>query len=145
MQFADGYLDAAIIKDCPRWDVLGLVFQMKDGSYVNSPCVEYFKVRLLTPCMRSTSTLPTPSLNSRSSKYITLTNDVQVKAIRIEPGLRVGSSTEGGIIDSDGEVIARGDESDSRAGDDEPGHLMAYGPPIQLTVDQGLATIFSPR
>jgi hypothetical protein len=69
----------------------------------------------------------------------------QVKAIRIEPGLRVGSSTEGGIIDSDGEVIARGDESDSRAGDDEPGHLMAYGPPIQLTVDQGLATIFSPR
>ncbi|ONM24348.1 Sphingosine kinase 1 [Zea mays] len=109
--FADGYLDAAIIKDCPRWDVLGLVFQMKDGSYVNSPCVEYFKV----------------------------------KAIRIEPGLRVGSSTEGGIIDSDGEVIARGDESDSRAGDDEPGHLMAYGPPIQLTVDQGLATIFSPR
>jgi hypothetical protein len=45
MQFADGYLDAAIIKDCPRWDVLGLVLQMKDGAYVNSPCVEYFKVR----------------------------------------------------------------------------------------------------
>lgn len=69
----------------------------------------------------------------------------QVKAIRIEPGLRVGSSTKGGIIDSDGEVLARGDDgSHSRAGD-EPGHLMAYGPPIQLTVDQGLATIFSPR
>ncbi|CAD6217606.1 unnamed protein product [Miscanthus lutarioriparius] len=110
-EFADGYLDAAIIKDCPRWDVVGLMFQMKDGTYVNSPCVEYFKV----------------------------------KAIRIEPGLRVGSSTKGGIIDSDGEVIARGDDgSHSRAGD-EPGHLMAYGPPIQLTVDQGLATIFSPR
>ncbi|ONM58449.1 Sphingosine kinase 1 [Zea mays] len=109
-EFADGYLDAAIIKDCPRWDVLGLVLQMKDGAYVNSPCVEYFKV----------------------------------KAIRIEPGLRVGSSTKGGIIDSDGEVLARGDGSHSRAGD-EPGHLMAYGPPIQLTVDQGLATIFSPR
>lgn len=100
-EFADGYLDAAIIKECPRWDVLGLMFQMKDGAYVNSPYVEYFKV----------------------------------KAIRIEPGLRVGSSGKGGIIDSDGEVIARADE---------PEHPMEYGPPIQLTVDQGLATIFSP-
>jgi sphingosine kinase len=66
----------------------------------------------------------------------------QVKAIRIEPGMRVGSSTKGGIIDSDGEVLARGDGS--RAGG-EPEHLMAYGPPIELTVDRGLATIFSPR
>ncbi|KAF8664483.1 hypothetical protein HU200_054658 [Digitaria exilis] len=101
-EFADGYLDAAIIKDCPRWDVMGLMVQLKDGAYVNSPYVEYFKV----------------------------------KAIRIEPGLRVGRNAKGGIIDSDGEVIARADE---------PEHLMAYGPPIQLTVDQGLATIFSPR
>ncbi|CAL5062169.1 unnamed protein product [Urochloa decumbens] len=107
-EFADGYLDCAIIRDCPRWDVLGLMFQMKDGAYVNSPYVEYFKV----------------------------------KAIRIEPGMRVGSSNKGGIIDSDGEVIARGDGS--RAGG-EAEHLMAYGPPIQLTVDQGLATIFSPK
>ncbi|KAJ1291437.1 hypothetical protein BS78_02G315500 [Paspalum vaginatum] len=110
-EFADGYLDAAIIKECPRLDVLGLMFQMKDGAYVNSPYVEYFKV----------------------------------KAIRIEPGLRVGSSSKGGIIDSDGEVIARGDGPRPRAGDEPPAHPMAYGPPIQLTVDQGLATIFSPR
>lgn len=109
LQFADGYLDAVIIKDCPRLDVLGLMTQMKDGAYVNSPCVEHFKV----------------------------------KAMRIEPGLRVDSSGKGGIIDSDGEVIARGDGF--RGGADEPEHLMAYGPPIQLTVDQGLATIFSPR
>jgi len=107
-EFSDGYLDAAIIRDCTRWDVLGLMFQMKDGAYVNSPYVEYFKV----------------------------------KAIRIEPGLRVGGGrgARGGIIDSDGEVIARGDGSRGEAE-----HLMAYGPPIQLTVDQGLATIFSPR
>jgi sphingosine kinase len=65
-----------------------------------------------------------------------------VKAIRIEPGTRVGSSTKGGIIDSDGEVLARGDVSGDGS---EPEHLMAYGPPIQLTVDRGLATIFSPR
>ncbi|XP_047069905.1 sphingosine kinase 1-like [Lolium rigidum] len=107
-QFADGYLDAAIIKDCPRSVALGLLLRMKDGSYIESPYVEYFKV----------------------------------KALRIEPGLRVGSSTIGGIIDSDGEVLARGDVTKTA---DEPEHLMAYGPPIQLTVDQGLANIFSPR
>ncbi|KAM3384966.1 hypothetical protein ACQJBY_009111 [Aegilops geniculata] len=107
-QFADGYLDAAIIKDCPWSVALGLLLRMKDGSYIESPYVEYFKV----------------------------------KALRIEPGLRVGSSTIGGIIDSDGEVLARGDRSQTK---EEPEHLMAYGPPIQLTVDQGLATIFSPR
>jgi sphingosine kinase len=65
-----------------------------------------------------------------------------VKAIRIEPGTRIGSSTKGGIIDSDGEVLARGDVFGAGS---EPEHLMAYGPPIQLTVDIGLATIFSPR
>uniref|UniRef100_A0A453BAB4 YegS/DAGK C-terminal domain-containing protein n=1 Tax=Aegilops tauschii subsp. strangulata TaxID=200361 RepID=A0A453BAB4_AEGTS len=107
-QFADGYLDAAIIKDCPWSVALGLLLRMKDGSYIESPYVEYFKV----------------------------------KALRIEPGLRVGSSTIGGIIDSDGEVLARGDRSQTK---EEPEHLMAYGPPIQLMVDQGLATIFSPR
>uniref|UniRef100_A0A0D3GSF6 DAGKc domain-containing protein n=2 Tax=Oryza TaxID=4527 RepID=A0A0D3GSF6_9ORYZ len=107
-KFGDGYLDVAIIKDCPRSALAGLMFQMKDGSYVKSPYVEYFKV----------------------------------KALRIEPGMRVGSTTKGGIIDSDGEVIARGDGSHTG---DEIEHLMAYGPPIQLTVDQGLATIFSPR
>jgi sphingosine kinase len=47
VQFSDGYLDAAIIRDCPRWDVLGLMFQMKDGAYVESPYVEYFKVCFL--------------------------------------------------------------------------------------------------
>ncbi|KAL6656772.1 hypothetical protein ACP70R_004552 [Stipagrostis hirtigluma subsp. patula] len=107
-KFADGYLDAAIIRDCPWWAVLGLMLQMKDGAYIKSPYVEYFKV----------------------------------KAIRIEPGLRVGSSNKGGIIDSDGEVIARGDEPHAGG---ELEHLMSYGPPVQLTVDQGLATIFSPR
>jgi diacylglycerol kinase family enzyme len=47
VQFSDGYLDAAIIKDCPRLDVLGLMFQVKDGAYVESPYVEYFKVCFL--------------------------------------------------------------------------------------------------
>ncbi|CAL9071489.1 unnamed protein product [Musa textilis] len=66
---------------------------------------------------------------------------LKVKAFRLEPGTRVGHPTKGGIIDSDGEVIARGDES---AENSEHKYLMAYGPPIQMIVDQGLATVFSP-
>ncbi|KAJ8497591.1 hypothetical protein OPV22_008143 [Ensete ventricosum] len=66
---------------------------------------------------------------------------LKVKAFQLEPGKRVGHPTKGGIIDSDGEVIARGDESSENS---EHKYLMAYGPPIQMIVDQGLATIFSP-
>ncbi|XP_042377771.1 sphingosine kinase 1-like [Zingiber officinale] len=61
----------------------------------------------------------------------------KVKALRLQPSSRVGQPTKGGIIDSDGEVIAGGDQPESC--------LMAYGPPIQMTVDKGLATIFSPK
>ncbi|WOL12975.1 sphingosine kinase 1-like [Canna indica] len=66
---------------------------------------------------------------------------LKVKAFRLEPGNQVRNPTKGGIIDSDGEVIARGDESAESSG---KGYLMDYGPPIQMTVEQGLAAIFSP-
>ncbi|XP_072988577.1 sphingosine kinase 2-like isoform X2 [Typha latifolia] len=107
-KFSDGYLDAVIIRECPKLALLSLMLKMSDGSYVKSPYVTYLKV----------------------------------KAFRLEPGQRVGSTNKGGIIDSDGEVIARGDGCH---GGNQQGNLMAYGPPIQMTVDQGLATIFSPR
>jgi sphingosine kinase len=72
----------------------------------------------------------------------------QVKALRLVPGQRVGNHRKGGIVDVDGEVIARGDvKLSSVNGDDKQKrqYLMSYGPPIQIDVDQGLATIFSPR
>ncbi|KAL8130409.1 hypothetical protein V2J09_019564 [Rumex salicifolius] len=64
---------------------------------------------------------------------------IKVKAFILEPGQRTTDKSKGGIIDSDGEVLARGNgtymcEMDS---------LMAYDK-IQLTVDQGLATLFAP-
>ncbi|XP_042373310.1 sphingosine kinase 2-like [Zingiber officinale] len=74
------------------------------------------------------------------SPYVTY---LKVKAFRLEPGKRVGHPTKGGIVDSDGEVIARGDYSDCDS--KQENNLMSYGPPIQMTVDKGLATIFSPR
>ncbi|XP_038981684.1 sphingosine kinase 1 isoform X2 [Phoenix dactylifera] len=67
---------------------------------------------------------------------------LKVKAFRLEPGQRVGRPSKGGIVDSDGEVIARGDRVNNG---NQQENLMSYGPPIQMTVDTGLATIFSPR
>ncbi|KAF3320967.1 sphingosine kinase 1-like isoform X1 [Carex littledalei] len=105
-KFSDGYLDAVIIRDCPKSVLLSLFFKMGDGTYVSSPYVTYIKV----------------------------------KAFRLAPGQRVGNPRKGGIIDVDGEVIARGDDKQKRKQ-----YLMSYGPPIHITIDQGLATIFCPR
>ncbi|KAJ0641417.1 putative sphingosine kinase [Helianthus annuus] len=63
----------------------------------------------------------------------------QVKAVILEPGPRAGKSTKEGIIDSDGEVLARGKgtyKSNLKS-------LMVYDK-LQVVVDQGLATLFTP-
>ncbi|KAI3745481.1 hypothetical protein L1987_58595 [Smallanthus sonchifolius] len=64
---------------------------------------------------------------------------IKVKAVILEPGTRTGESTKEGIIDSDGEVLARGKgtyKSNLKS-------LMVYDK-LQLAVDQGLATLFTP-
>lgn len=65
---------------------------------------------------------------------------LKVKAFRLSPGGCIGSSVQGGIIDVDGEVLAMG----KGALGSNDGHLMSYGPPIQVTIEKGLATIFCP-
>ncbi|XP_020596866.1 sphingosine kinase 1-like [Phalaenopsis equestris] len=67
---------------------------------------------------------------------------LKVKAFKLVPGNRVGDSAKGGIIDVDGEVIARGEGVYMCGLERDP---MTYGPPILLTVDKGLASIFSSR
>ncbi|XVF27722.1 hypothetical protein REPUB_Repub14bG0133100 [Reevesia pubescens] len=64
---------------------------------------------------------------------------LKVKAFVLEPGSRVEDPMKEGIIDSDGEVLARGNIT--YKGDQKP--LMAYDK-LQITVDQGLATLFAP-
>jgi sphingosine kinase len=62
-----------------------------------------------------------------------------VKAFILEPGSLTEDLTKEGIIDLDGEVLARGRRSykcDQKA-------PMAYDK-LQITVDQGLVTLFSP-
>nr|XP_043623875.1 sphingosine kinase 2-like isoform X2 [Erigeron canadensis] len=64
---------------------------------------------------------------------------IKVKALTLEPGPRMGNSMKEGIIDSDGEVLARGKgtyKSNLKS-------LMVYDK-LQVVVDQGLATLFTP-
>ncbi|MED6145147.1 Sphingosine kinase 1 [Stylosanthes scabra] len=64
---------------------------------------------------------------------------LKVKALILEPGPRLEKKEKEGIIDVDGEVLARGKGSyqcDKKA-------LMAYDK-LKITVDQGLATLFTP-
>ncbi|KAI3829300.1 hypothetical protein L1987_03420 [Smallanthus sonchifolius] len=63
----------------------------------------------------------------------------KVKAVILEPGSRTGDSTKEGIIDSDGEVLARG-KGTYKCGLNS---LMRYDK-LQMVVDQGLATFFTP-
>ncbi|XP_060191521.1 sphingosine kinase 1-like isoform X1 [Lycium barbarum] len=64
---------------------------------------------------------------------------LKVKAFALEPGPRADDPNKGGIIDVDGEVLARGRgtyKCDQKT-------LMTYDK-LHIKVDQGLATIFSP-
>lgn len=106
-KFSDGYIDAVILRDCPKADLLSLLMKMSDGSYVKSPHVTYLKVR----------------------------------SFRLSPGQLVENPKRGGIIDVDGEVIARGEGTHGKSQDQD---VMAYGPPIQLTMHRALATVYCP-
>ncbi|KAI3408338.1 DAGKc domain-containing protein [Psidium guajava] len=64
---------------------------------------------------------------------------MKVKAFILEPGPRIDDPTKEGIIDTDGEVLAKGN------GTFKSKHktMMAYDR-LLITLDQGLATVFSP-
>ncbi|XP_020274972.1 sphingosine kinase 1-like [Asparagus officinalis] len=103
----------------------------------------YLDVVITRDCPKSTMLSLMLKMNDGSHVKSPYVMYFKVKAFRLEPGQRVGNSKKGGIIDSDGEVLARGDgthECHQRSGD-----LMTYGPPIEMFVDKGLATIFSPK
>lgn len=70
------------------------------------------------------------------SPYVTY---LKVKALILEPGSRVTKPDKEGIIDVDGEVLASGKGTHKF----NKTTLMAYDQ-LQITMDQGLATIFTP-
>lgn len=63
-----------------------------------------------------------------------------MKAFILQPGPRTDDPTKSGIIDVDGEVLARG----SGAYKCEEDTLMRYDR-LLIRVDQGLATLFTPH
>lgn len=71
------------------------------------------------------------------SKYVEY---LKVKAFQLTPAGRFASDTQGGYIDLDGEVLARGCGSFGDGSKDP----MVYGPTIEVSVKRGLATIFRP-
>lgn len=62
-----------------------------------------------------------------------------MKSFILEPGSRTNDSTKGGIIDCDGEVLARGNGTYKC----DESSLMSYDN-LQITIDQSLATLFCP-
>ncbi|KAL8214675.1 hypothetical protein R6Q57_004124 [Mikania cordata] len=113
-KFDDGCLDLIIMRECPKLRLISLMSEMSNGNYVRSPHVLYTK-----------------TFSGQIYK--------QVKAVILEPGSRMGDSTKEGIIDSDGEVLARGKGTYNC----HLNSLMRYDK-LQIVVDQGLATVFTP-
>ncbi|KAK1378841.1 Sphingosine kinase 1 [Heracleum sosnowskyi] len=64
---------------------------------------------------------------------------LKVKAFILEPGSQTADPSKEGIIDSDGEVLARGNGTYKC----KQKSMMTYDK-LQITVEQGLATLFSP-
>jgi sphingosine kinase len=71
-----------------------------------------------------------------------LTVTLQVKSFQLSPGQLVENPKRGGIIDVDGEVVARGEGT---YGKSQHHDVMAYGPSIQLTVHRALASVYCPN
>ncbi|KAJ3686929.1 hypothetical protein LUZ61_016093 [Rhynchospora tenuis] len=80
------------------------------------------------------------STRDGSHVYSPFVTYLGVKALKLEPGQRVGDRTMGGIIDMDGEAIARGDDAIHY----DP-NWMDRGTPFLMKVDEGLATLFCPN
>ncbi|XP_075523171.1 sphingosine kinase 2-like isoform X3 [Primulina tabacum] len=79
-------------------------------------------------------------LNSGSHVKSPFVSYLKVKAFVLQPGPRTDNPDKAGIIDVDGEVLARG-KGTYKCNEET---LMSYDK-IVIKVDQGLATLFSPN
>ncbi|KAF9614122.1 hypothetical protein IFM89_015384 [Coptis chinensis] len=100
----------------------------------------YLDLIVIKDCPKTSLLMLITKLNDGTHVRSPYVMYLKVKAFILEPGHRVGDPSKGGIIDSDGEVLARGEGAYKC----EVKDLMTYGP-MKITVDQGLATLFCPR
>ncbi|RVX08568.1 Sphingosine kinase 1 [Vitis vinifera] len=128
---------------CGGGVVMEFVLSLRTKSLHQSRPLEFSDGYLDLIIIRDCPKLPLLALMSELNKGNHIKSPYvmyfKVKAFVLEPGPCTEDPTKGGIIDSDGEVLARGNgtyKCDQKA-------LMAYDN-LQIAVDQGLATVFSP-
>ncbi|XP_078428597.1 sphingosine kinase 2-like isoform X2 [Wolffia australiana] len=117
------------------------------GSDVTIPAPDakfsdgYIDVVIVKECAKPTLASLLANVSNGSHVKYPCAMYLKVKALQLEPGQRVNEPEKGGIIDVDGEVLARGSGTYLNGKSTD---LMDYGTPIKVTVDQGLATVFAP-
>ncbi|XP_047938715.1 sphingosine kinase 1-like isoform X2 [Salvia hispanica] len=143
----------------PNVDIKSLNWRMIDGPFVSvwlhnvpwgaedtkaAPDAEFSDGCLDLIMIKETPKLPLlklmTELNSGGHVKSPYVSYLKVKAFILQPGPRTDDPTKSGIIDVDGEVLARG----SGAYKCEEDTLMRYDR-LLIRVDQGLATLFTPH
>ncbi|KAL6567449.1 hypothetical protein OROGR_001117 [Orobanche gracilis] len=100
----------------------------------------YLDLIMIKDCPKLSLLKLMTELNSGDHVKFPFVSYLKVKAFVLQPGSRTNDPTKGGIIDVDGEVLARGNGAYKCEGKT----LMSYDK-LLIKVDQGLATLFSPK
>ncbi|PHT66011.1 hypothetical protein T459_30436 [Capsicum annuum] len=100
IMFSDGYLDVFVMKDCPKLSLSMLMSSVSKGD-------GYLDVVVMKDCPKLSLAMLMSSMNKgghvRSPHILYL----KVKAFVLEPGPLADDPNKEGIIDVDGEVLAR--------------------------------------
>ncbi|KAL6573932.1 hypothetical protein OROHE_001474 [Orobanche hederae] len=143
----------------PKYDMKSLNWRKVDGPFVSvwlhnvpwgsegtmaAPDAQfsdgYLDLIMIKDCPKLSLLKLMTELNSGDHVKFPFVSYLKVKAFVLQPGSRTNDPTKGGIIDVDGEVLARGNGAYKCEGKT----LMSYDK-LLIKVDQGLATLFSPK
>ncbi|EPS68311.1 d-erythro-sphingosine kinase, partial [Genlisea aurea] len=143
----------------PEFDSKSLNWRKIDGPFISvwlhnvpwgsettmaAPSAEfsdgYIDLVLIKDCPKLPLLMLMTAMNSGGHVKFPYVSYLKVKAFVLEPGARTDAPEKEGIIDVDGEVLARGRGSYRY---ENGGAVMRYGK-VVVRVDQGLATLFAP-
>ncbi|KAK6149852.1 hypothetical protein DH2020_017377 [Rehmannia glutinosa] len=143
----------------PKFDIKSLNWRKIDGPFVSvwlhnvpwggedtmaAPDAQfsdgYLDLIMIKDCPKLSLLKSMTELNNGGHVRFPHVSYLKVKAFVLQPGSRIDDPTKAGIIDVDGEVLARG----KGAYKCEEKTLMSYDK-LLIKVDQGLATLFAPK
>ncbi|KAL6546666.1 hypothetical protein OROMI_022387 [Orobanche minor] len=143
----------------PKYDMKSLNWRKVDGPFVSvwlhnvpwgsegtmaAPDAQfsdgYLDLIMIKDCPKLSLLKLMTELNSGDHVKFPFVSYLKVKVFVLQPGSRTNDPTKGGIIDVDGEVLARGNGAYKCEGKT----LMSYDK-LLVKVDRGLATLFSPK